>query len=203
MQLYQDPKAVNPRRVRVFLAEKGVSVPLVDVDVLKGEHMQPPLSDLNPMHRVPVLVLDDGTVIAESMAICRYFEVLHPEPCLFGAGALEQAVIEMWNRRIERRLLDPVSQCFRHGHPAMAALEPRQIKEWSVLSKDRAADMLAMLDAEMAARPCIAGAAFSVADITALCAVDFLRAARLELTDAHANLKRWHGEISARPSAAA
>jgi glutathione S-transferase len=189
--------------VRIFLAEKGISVPLVNVDVLKGEHKQPPLSDLNPMHRVPVLVLDDGTVIAESLAICRYFEVLNPEPRLMGESALEQATIEMWNRRVERRLLDPLTHCFRHGHPAMAALEPNQIKEWSVLSKERAAEMLTMLEGEMATRAFIAGDAFSIADVTALCAVDFLRAARLQLTDEHPNLKRWHGEVSARPSAAA
>jgi glutathione S-transferase len=203
MKLYQDPLAANPRRVRIFLAEKGIEVPTVDVEVMKGEHKQPPLSDMNPMHRVPILELDDGTVIAESMAICRYFEALQPEPCLMGADPVAQATIEMWSRRVERRLLDPVTQCFRHGHPAMAVLEPLQIAEWSVLNKERASQMLDLMDAEMAGRPFIAGEAYSVADITALVAVDFLRAARLALTEDHANLQRWYGEISTRPSAKA
>ncbi len=203
MKLYQDPQAVNPRRVRIFLAEKGIDVPFENLEVLKGGHRDPALVAKNPMMRVPFLELDDGTVIAESMAICRYFEALQPEPVLMGRNPVEQAGIEMWNRRVEHQLLGSVINCFRHGHPVMVALEPNQIKEWSVLNNTRASEMLGFLETEMASRPFIAGAEYSVADITALAAVDFLRAARLELTDDHPNLRRWHADVSARPSAAA
>ncbi|HLU07294.1 MAG TPA: glutathione S-transferase [Woeseiaceae bacterium] len=203
MKLYQDNRAPNPRRVRIFLAEKGIRIPVEDIDLVKGEHKTERFSRLNPMQRIPVLELDDGTVIAESMAICRYFEAVQPDPPLFGVSPAEQAVIEMWQRRVERRLLDPVSQCFRHGHPAMSVAQVPQIKEWSVYNKERAVDMLRFLNGYMDGRAHVAGDRMSVADITLLVALDFLKAARLALQPEHAALRRWHAEMSARPSATA
>ncbi|MGI9413506.1 MAG: glutathione S-transferase family protein [Hyphomicrobiales bacterium] len=203
MKLYQDERAVNPRRVRIFAAEKGLELELENIDIFKADHMTDDFSGMNPMQRVPVLELDDGTAISESVAICRYFEALKPEPPLMGGDPVEQAMVEMWNRRIELGLLDAIINCFRHGHPMMAELEDPQIKDWSVVNQGRASAVLEFLEGDMADRPFIAGERFSIADITCLCAVDFLKAARLELTDDHVNLKRWHGEVSARPSAAA
>lgn len=203
MKLYQDERALNPRRVRIFAAEKGIGLSVENLDIFKSEHKTEGFTALNPMQRVPVLELDDGATISESTAICRYFEAIQPEPALMGGDPLDQARVEMWNRRIELNLLDAITQCFRHGHPMMADLESRQIKDWSVLNKGRAAAMLEFLEGDMADRPFIAGEAFSIADITCLCAIDFLRAARLELTEEHVNLRRWHADISARPSAKA
>ena len=124
MKLYVDAgRAPNPRRVRIFLAEKGVTLPTEAVDLGAQAHKAPAYRAINPMQRLPALALDDGTVIAESIAICRYIEALHPRPPLFGEGALEQALIEMWQRRVEFHLLAIVSNVFRHLHPAMAPLE--------------------------------------------------------------------------------
>src|SRR5208337_2717301 len=117
MKLYDGGKAPNPRRVRVFLAEKGVTIPTEQVDLGTLQQKSPAFSAINPLQRVPALVLDDGTVLTESVAICRYIEALHPAPPLFGEGALEQALVEMWNRRAEFNLLGPVANVFRHLHP--------------------------------------------------------------------------------------
>ena len=119
MKLYDGGRAPNPRRVRVFLAEKGIDVPLVRVDMAAMEHRGSEVTSRNPLQRLPVLELDDGTVICESVAICRYFEELHPEPALFGRGAVGKALVEMWQRRMELNLMTPVAQAFRHLHPAM------------------------------------------------------------------------------------
>ena len=203
MKLYQDERALNPRRVRIFAAEKGIEFSIENIDIFKSDHKTESFTALNPMQRVPVLELDDGTTISESTAICRYFEALKPEPALMGGDPVEQGRVEMWHRRIELNLLEAVTQCFRHGHPMMAELENPQIKDWSVLNQGRAAAMLEFLNGDMADRRFIAGDSFSIADIACLCAVDFLKAARLELTEDHGNLRRWHEEVSARPSTAA
>ena len=123
MKLYDGGRAPNPRRVRIFLAEKGMSVPVERIDLAALEHKSAEFTALNPLQRVPVLVLDDGTVITESIAICRYFEGLRPEPPLFGRGALEEALVEMWNRRVELNLYQAVSAVFRHLHPSMKDME--------------------------------------------------------------------------------
>ena len=119
MKLYDGGRAPNPRRVRVFLAEKGITVPLEQVDLGNMAHKSPAYAAINPLQRVPALELDDGTVITESIAICRYFEALQPEPPLFGVGPKEAAIVEMWERRVEFHLLAPVSHVFRNAHPAM------------------------------------------------------------------------------------
>jgi glutathione S-transferase len=203
MKLYDGGRAPNPRRVRVFLGEKGISVPIEEIDLSSMQHKSAAYTAINPLQRLPALVLDDGTVITESIAICRYFEVLHPAPAMFGSGALEQAMVEMWNRRVEQNLLFPVTQVFRHLHPAMKAMEVPQVAQWGEANKTRVADFLPILDRQLAARRYVAGETYSVADITALVTVDFMKPARLALPPEHGNIRRWHAEVAARPSAKA
>ena len=128
MKLYDGGRAPNPRRVRIFLAEKGITVPAEQVDLGTMQQRSKAFTAINPMQRVPALLLDDGTVIAESIAICRYFEALHPDPPLFGWGALESALVEMWNRRAELHLLFPVAAVFQHQHPAMKQMCSRRCR---------------------------------------------------------------------------
>jgi glutathione S-transferase len=203
MKLYDGGRAPNPRRVRVFLAEKGISVPLDEINLSSMQHKSAAYTAINPLQRLPSLMLDEGTVITESIAICRYFEVLHPAPAMFGTGALEQAMVEMWSRRVEHNLLFPVTQVFRHLHPAMKAMEVPQIAQWGETNKTRVLDFLAILDRQLAVRPFVAGETYSVADITALVTVDFMKPARLALPPEHGNIRRWHAEVAARPSAKA
>jgi glutathione S-transferase len=203
MKLYIDSgRAPNPRRVRIFLAEKDVALPTEAIDLGAQAHKAPEFRAINPMQRLPALVLDDGTVIAESIAICRYVEALNPAPPLFGEGALEQALVEMWQRRVEFHLLTVVSQAFRHLHPAMAPLEVPQVAAWGEANKPRALEFLAFLDGELKGRPYVAGPRFSVADITAVVAVDFMKPAKIAVPDGLGHLRRWHADVSARPGVA-
>ena len=203
MKLYDGGRAPNPRRVRIFHAEKGVSVPLVPVDMGAMEHRGGEVAARNPLRRLPVLELDDGTVLCESVAICRYFEELQPEPALFGRGALGKAEVEMWQRRVELNLFMPVSQAFRHVHPAMKEWEVPQVPEWGEANKPKALEFLALLDAELALREFAAGDEFSIADITGLIAIDFMKPARITIPDELTNVIRWHNALRARPSASA
>jgi glutathione S-transferase len=203
MKLYDGGRAPNPRRVRVFLAEKGVNLPTEQIDLGGLQQKTDAYTAINPLQRVPALVLDDGTVIAESIAICRYFEALHPEPPLFGRGALDTALIEMWNRRVELHLLMPMSFVFRHLHPAMKEMEVPQVPAWGEANKPRVLAFLELLDRELKDRAHIAGADYSVADITAMIAVDFMRVMKLSPRDTLSNLNRWHAAVAARPSAKA
>ncbi|HJZ43190.1 MAG TPA: glutathione S-transferase [Hyphomicrobiaceae bacterium] len=203
MKILQAKVAPNPRRVRIFLAEKGIQVPFEDVDLVQSAHKTAEFTKLNRFQRVPVLVLDDGTAISETMAICRYFEETKPEPALFGKGALGRALVEMWNRRMEFGLFFCVAQAFRHLHPAMAQMEVPQVGAWGEANKPRAQEVLKFLDEELAGRRFIAGDSYSVADITALVAVDFMKPARIERPEGLKYLARWHEEVSARPSAKA
>jgi glutathione S-transferase len=203
MKLYEAARAPNPRRVRIFLAEKGISVPTEQVDLGAMQHKSSAFAAINPLQRVPALVLDDGTVMTESIAICRYFEALQPDPPLFGRGALEAAMVEMWNRRLELSLYLPVSQVFRHLHPAMKAMEVPQVADWGEANKPRVQDFLALLDHELKDHAFVAGETFSVADITGLVTIDFMKPAKLTVPDGLAHLQRWHRQLSARPSAAA
>lgn len=203
MKLYDGGRAPNPRRVRIFLAEKGITVPTEQVDLNALQQRSQAYTAINPMQRVPALVLDDGTVIAESIAICRYFEALHPEPPLFGQGALETALIEMWNRRAELHLLFPVASVFQHLHPAMRQMVQPQVPDWGEANKPRVMSFLRFLDGELAQREFVAGARYSVADITAMIAVDFMRVSKLAVPEDLVNVRRWHQAVSARPSAAA
>jgi glutathione S-transferase len=203
MKLYDSRQAPNPRRTRIFLAEKGIKLPTEQVDIMAMAHKTPEYAAINPLQRMPALVLDDGTVITESIAICRYFEALQPEPALFGVGAQDIALVEMWNRRCEINFFANVAAVFRHLHPSMKELEVPQLPAWAEANKPRVTWFLELLDRELGTREFIAGERFSVADITALVTVDFLKPARLALPEHLGNVKRWHAAVSARPSARA
>ena len=203
MKLYDGGRAPNPRRVRIFLAEKAIAVPTEQVELGKLEQRSDAFTAINPMQRVPALVLDDGTVIAESVAICRYFEALQPDPPLFGRGALDEAMVEMWNRRVELHLFLPVATVFQHLHPVMKIMVDPQVAAWGEANKPRVAQFLQFLDGELKDRAYVAGAAYTVADITALVAVDFMRVSKMTAPEELTNVRRWHQAVSARPSAAA
>jgi len=203
MKLYDGGRAPNPRRVRIFLSEKGMSIPVERIDLAALEHRTAEFTALNPLQRVPVLVLDDGTVITESIAICRYIEGLRPQPPLFGRGALEEALVEMWNRRVELNLYQAVSAVFRHTHPAMKDMEVPQVSAWADANRPRVYDMLSLIDSELADREFMAGDSYTIADITALVAADFMKPAKLARPPELVNFARWYDAASARPSAAA
>ena len=203
MKLYDGGRAPNPRRVRIFLAEKGIAVPTEQSDLGALQHKSDAYRAINPVQRVPALELDDGTVIGESIAICRYFEALQPEPPLFGRDPKERAVVEMWERRVEFHFLTPVSNVFRHLHPAMSQMEVPQVADYGEASKPKVFEFLEILDRELAGRPFVAGDRFSVADITALVTVDFMKPVKLALPEHLRQVRRWYGDVSARPSAKA
>jgi len=201
MKLYDGGRAPNPRRVRIFLAEKAITIPAEQVDLGNLQQRSEAYTAINPLQRVPALVLDDGTVITESVAICRYFEALQPDPPLFGRDAVASALIEMWNRRVEFHLYMPVSAVFQHLHPAMKAMVDPQVSAWGEANKPRIFDFLRLLDGELKGRPYVAGPQFTIADITALVAVDFMKVSKLTVPEEFADLRRWHARVSARPSA--
>lgn len=202
MKILESHNAPNPRRVRVFLAEKGIEVPYEQVDIGNKVNRSEEFRKKNPVAGVPVLELDDGTYIAESVAICRYFEELHPEPPLFGSGAKQRAVVEMWNRRMEFNILQPIADTFRQRHDFFKG-RIRQLPEYAEIQRLNAEDGLAWLDQELGTHHFIAGDQFSIADITALIAVDFGRVSKIAIKPEQKNLARWHAEVSARPSAKA
>lgn len=203
MLLYDGGRVPNARRVRMYLAEKGITVPMTPVDLGRNEHKSTAFSALNPLHRVPVLVLDDGTVLTESIAICRYFEELHPEPPLFGTGARERALVEMWQRRLELELFFPIAHVFRHLHPAMATFEVPQVPAWGEANRARAIAYMRQLDENLEKTTFVAGETFSVADITGFVALEFTKAGKVDIPADLANLHRWHAAIATRPSARA
>lgn len=203
MKLYDAAIAPNPRRVRIFLAEKQIEVPLVAVDMGAMEQRSDAFTALNPFQMLPILELDDGTIISESIAICRYFEEIHPKNPLFGADAKEKALIDMWNRILEFELYRHVANAFRHSHPRMAHREIPQIAELAAVSPQKAFVTMSRMDAVLRERPFIAGEKFSVADITGLTTLDFLKLARMEVPEELAAVRRWHEQLRARPSAAA
>jgi glutathione S-transferase len=203
MKLYDSKLAPNPRRARIFLAEKGISLPTEQIDIAAQQHKTPEYAAINPLQRMPALMLDDGTIITESIAICRYFEMLYPEPPLFGVGPKDSALVEMWNRRAEINFFANVAAVFRHTHPAMKELEVPQVPAWADANRPRVAWFLEMLDGELANREFIAGDRYTVADITMQVATDFMKPARLAMPQGVANVRRWHAAVSARPSAGA
>lgn len=204
MKLYDFKPAPNPRRVRIFLAEKGVTIPMQQVHLFKGETKTPEFLAKNPFARVPVLELDDGRCLSESVAICRYIEEKHPTPPLFGRNADEHAFVEMWQRSAEFELLFTIANVFRHGTEFGKGLEPNQNTAWAEACRGRALQAMKIFDVRLGNNAFVAGADFSIADITALCAVDFGAATKaVNVPDELKNLKRWHGQVSARPSAAA
>lgn len=202
MKLYDSTPAPNPRRVRIFLAEKAIEVPLEAVDIRNRINRQPAFRQKNPFGTIPVLELDDGSCISESIAICRYFEELHPDPPLFGVGARERADVEMWNRRVELILFNAIGMVWQHGSPLTAAVV-KQIPDNVEPNRRRAAQFLSVLDTALTDRPFLAGERFSIADITALCAIDFARVVKIRPDPELAHVARWHREVSSRASAQA
>ncbi len=203
MKLYDSAGAPNPRRVKIFLAEKGIEVPVEDVSIPKGEHKAEAYLARNPLGQVPILELDDGTVIAESTAICRYFEELHPEPPLFGTDPLDRARVAMWDRHVEFNLFIPFAQVFRNTHDFFKGRIP-QVAEWGELNKKAVAKGFDLLDRQLEGNEFISGATYTIADITAQCGLDFFgRILKMLPGDDHKSLARWYQAVSARPSAGA
>lgn len=202
MKLHDSTLAPNPRRVRIFLAEKGITVPTVQVDIAKAENRQPPYLAKNPMGGVPILELDDGTVIAESVAICRYFEETNPKPPLLGTDAKDRALVEMWQRRMELEVALPIMQCFRNTHAFFKGRIP-QVAEYGEVCRKSAEGRLRWLDEVLADREFVAGDRYTIADITALVGIDFGRVSSIRIAPEQKNLQRWYDAVSTRPSAKA
>lgn len=203
MRLYDSPVAPNPRRVRIFLAEKAIVIPTEAIDLARLQQKEPRFAAINPLQRIPALELDSGEILCESVAICRYFEEIQPEPPLFGTDALEKARVEMWQRRAELEFFLPVALAFRHSHPAMREMEKPQIGELAQASRPRALAFAKFLDGALAKRRFLAGETFTIADITAFVAADFAKFARIDLPDELVHLRRWREDVSGRPSAGA
>jgi glutathione S-transferase len=204
MKLYNTPMpAPNPRRVRIFLAEKGVEIDLVDVALVKGEHKAPEHVARNSLGQTPVLELDDGTCLSETVAICRYLESVYPEPPLFGRNALEEAQVDMWVRRIEFQVMGPAGNFWRHAHPFTARVVVPQYKEFGEANRGAYEKALMWLDGELAKGAFVAGEVFTVADICLLSAVDFADWIGLPVPEAAGHVRGWHERVSARPSAGA
>jgi glutathione S-transferase len=202
MKIYNSSTSPNPRRVRIFLAEKDIQVPYEEVDIAKAVNRAPEFRKKNPLAAVPVLELDDDTCISESVAICRYFEELYPDPALFGVGAKGRAIVDMWNRRMEFAVLQPIADAFRQRHEFFEG-RLRQVPEYAEAQRLNAEDNLKWLDEELANRPFIAGDWFSIADITALVGIDFGRVSKISIKPEQKNLSRWHAQVSSRHSAKA
>ena len=203
MILYGAPMpAPNPRRVRIFLAEKGIDLPETPVNMMKREHKSPEFRAKNSMGQLPTLELDDGTCISETVAICRYFEEAHPEPPLFGRSPVEKALIDQWIRRVEFAVMMPVGNFWRHAHPRTAALLT-QYKDFGESNKETYRGAQKYVDRELAGREFLVGDTYSIADICLLSTVDFAEWIGLPVEDEFENLKAWRERVSARPSAQA
>jgi len=203
MKLYDSRRAPNPRRVRWFMAEKGIeSIEVVDVDLFKGEHRSEAYLAKAGLPNVPALEMDDGTTITESLAICRYLESLHPEPNLFGLDPRETAIIEMWTRRAEMMVATPLMMAVRHSHPALAALET-QVPELAESNRQTGARSLKLFDRRLADSEYIAADRITVADIVAAISIDFARMARFRPPEELTHVRRWYDAMMARPAAKA
>lgn len=202
MKIYQTHKAPNPRRVRIFLAEKGIDVDFVEVDIAAGENLTDEMRAKNPTTKIPFLELDDGTCIGETTAICRYFEEIYPENPLMGRTPLEKAQVEMWQRRVEFYLLLPVGMCFQH---TTGYFKDRMtpIEAWGLESGKNAIKYLDDLNEHFKQSTYLVGDYFSIADIVLLCAIDFARVVKIRLDEKHVHLQAWYETMSARPSYAA
>lgn len=204
MKIYEMRIAPNPRRVRMFLAEKGLldSVQFVEMDLQKGENLSPEFRKKSPLTKVPVLELEDGTCICETVAICRYFEENGQGPALMGSTALEKAHIEMWQRWCEFYFLLPTGMCFQHTSGYFKdRMTP--IPEWGESCRKQVLGFMKHLDTHLAESSFLAGDNFSIADITALCTMDFNKVNRISIGEEHPNLKRWYTKVASRPSAKA
>lgn len=206
MKLYIAPRAPNPRRVQMFMHEKGIPpIELVAVDINAGEHRQAVYRAKNPASRVPALELDDGRVLSETRAICTYLEGIYPQNNLMGDGFEERAFIEMHDRRVEWYLLLPIANAIRHTHPGLAPLEQPQFADFGRSQAEKVRDSARWVDEMLAAQPWIAGERFTIADITAFCALEFARGL-LKFKpgeEGFAALQAWRDKVAARPSAGA
>ena len=203
MKIYEDARAPNPRRLRIFVVEKGLKIPTEQVDIFARKNRTPEMLAKNPAGGLPFVELDDGSHLAESVAICRYLEGLHPEPNLMGKDNREQAFIEMWNRRMELNLFAPVARAFQHTSEIFKPML-KQFPEYGETQREITRQQLQWLDAQIGNKPFIAGDRFTIADITALVAVDFgAQLAGVQLDPSLKNLARWHQLVSSRPSAKA
>jgi glutathione S-transferase len=209
MKLYDFPPAPNPRRVRIFLAEKGIEVPTETVDLRARAQHAPEYLEVSPLATVPALELDDGTIICESIAICRYFEMIQPEPPLMGTDPKDAALVEMWQRRVELGGMAAAAEAFRNTTPAFVdrALpgvdKVPQIAELAERGRERLPRFFAFLDKALAERPFIAGERFTIADITGLVTIDFAGWSKIAPDPALTNLANWYERVSTRPSAKA
>lgn len=203
MKLYEFEPFPNPRRARMFLAEKGLEVERIQVNVPEGEHRKQAFRAKNPSATVPCLELEDGTVISECSAISQYVEAAYPEPALLGKNPAEKGRIAMWQKRVEDGLMDAGTTYFHHATPGLGALEKYQNKDWGLKNRERATETMRWLDAELADRRYIGGDNYSIADITALCGVDFAKFCEIEIPEDCKNLQRWYEDVSSRPSAQA
>src|SRR5271155_4039914 len=203
MKLYNEHNpAPNPRRVRIFLAEKGITMPFVHVPMRQGAHKSAEFMLKNSLGKVPVLELDDGSTLSESVAICRYLEELHPAPALFGEDAWQRAQVEMWTRRIEFALLSRIGAVWVNTHKYTAHLGT-QYKDYGEASRVRSLKALHWLNDELQGREFVALDNYSMADIVALTTVDFGTFIGIEMPAELPHLRAWHARVSARASAAA
>ncbi|MEE8312696.1 MAG: glutathione S-transferase family protein [Myxococcota bacterium] len=202
MKLYDSSAAPNPRRVRIFLAEKGIDIPTEQVDIGKRMNLEPDFLAKNPLGKVPVLELDDGTYLSETVAICRYLEGTHPTPPLMGVDPSDAAVVEMWQRRMEFEVANPIMQCFQNTHDYFKG-RITQVPDYGEVCRATALERLAWIDQVLGEREFVAGERYSIADITLLVGIDFGRVVRLRIPPEHKNLTRWHEAVSSRPSAQA
>jgi glutathione S-transferase len=209
MKLYVSPRAPNPRRVQMFLVEKGIDpaaagIELVNVDLNAQEHKSAAFRAKSPMARIPALEFDDGRVLTETRAICTYIEGLHPEPNLMGVDATERAFIEMADRRIEWYFLLPIANCVRHTHPGLAPLEQPQFPDFGRSQGEKLRETAAWLDAELQRQPWIAGERFTIADITAFCAIEFAKLMRFNAGEqGFSALQTWRDRVAQRPASRA
>jgi glutathione S-transferase len=209
MKFYDCTTAPSPRRVRIFLAEKGISVPTVQVDLRNNEQLTPAFRAINPDATVPSLELDDGTRINDAVGICIYFEAVQPQPPLLGESAEEKALIASWQREVERNGFYAVMEAFRNFTPGLKGRalpgphDYEQIPALAERGRTRVAHFFEQMNGRLAQSEFIAGARYSIADITALVTVDFSRWIKMPIPDEHAHLRRWHKQVSARPSAKA
>jgi len=205
MKLYTAPRAPNPRRVAMFLAEKGIALDLEMIDLGAGQHRSEQYLAVNPFGRVPALELDDGRVLCETRAICTYLEGLHPSPNLMGESFEERAFIEMADRRMELHLFAIAANAIRHSHPGFAPLENPQFPEFGQSQGDKFRENARWLDGLLAKQPFVAGARFTIADITAFCAMEFARGLMKFRPGAEGmeHLQAWRDRIAERPSASA
>lgn len=195
--------APNPRRVRIFAAEKGIELPTKQVEIFKGEHKAPDYLAVNPLGQTPALQLDDGSVITESVSMCRYLEHLHPEPALFGDTPRQQAQVDQMIRRTELRLMTPIGNVWVHTHPFTARVVPHQYTDFGESNRPRIDHVMREFDTVFADREFLAGSAYSMADIILLTTIDFGKFIGVEMPDDVPHLKAWHERVSARPSAQA